>query len=568
MLSLGESTSSRLRRLTFLDHVLNATNTLPPCCVIRKNYSVKKIDPPSSSLPYDKNNNAKATYVRIGNSIKELRAVKAPEKVPRGYLSLYNGVITDSQVYLKYLRWLMQKDELKQDSFLIGQPGAFRRHMALSFAELTQREVEYLCLTRDTTESDIKQRREIVASSVVYANQCAVNAALNGRILIIEGIEKAERNLLPILNNLLENREINLDDGHFLVAPERYDKLVGLSKDANAQLKDLSNLNLLRVHEDFRVIAIGLPVPKYKGNSLDPPLRSRFQAHLVPMPYYNDFLNYLKVNNGRVEESLLKSLCDFGYSFYEPDIAALSLLDFPVENLDKIARIMQKCLPHRAPPSQAYSQSFLNTSKLLQKLYPHELILKDEQTNKKFFSDLLSKFDLPLPCSLKEKSVKANKIDYKLLTVESIDKNADEKRLRFMSNGKELSISLTRGQKGAIEETATTNEFIMNDYHSSQLVDMMLNHASGHDFCLVGAQGCGKTELIRNFARLLDYNVHTIYLYKDMSSRELLQQRITQANGDTKWQNSQLVEGAVNGDLVILGSINISCLIRLLLSYN
>ena len=55
----------------------------------------------------------------------------------------------------------------------------------------------------------------------VYVDQCAVRAALNGRILIIEGIEKAERNLLPILNNLLENREMNLDDGRFLVAPQR-----------------------------------------------------------------------------------------------------------------------------------------------------------------------------------------------------------------------------------------------------------------------------------------------------------------------------------------------------------
>lgn len=42
---------------------------------------------------------------------------------------------------------------------------------------------------------------------------------------------------------------------------------------------------LVRVSEDFRVIALGLPVPRYHGNPLDPPLRSRFQArdiHLLP----------------------------------------------------------------------------------------------------------------------------------------------------------------------------------------------------------------------------------------------------------------------------------------------
>jgi MoxR-like ATPase len=562
MPSIGEATSSSLRRLSFINRVLSATNSLPPCCVIRKSYTTKTLDDSASGKATNENKD-RTTYVRIGNSIKELKPVKAPEKVPRGYLSFYNGTTTDSQVYLKYLRWLMQKDQLRQDAFLIGQPGAFRRHLALSFAELTQREVEYLCLTRDTTESDIKQRREIQASSVVYANQCTVNAALNGRILIIEGIEKAERNLLPILNNLLENREINLDDGHFLVAPERYDKLAKLSGGVDS--KDLADLNLLRVHEDFRVIAIGLPVPKYKGNSLDPPLRSRFQAHLVPIPDYTDFFNYVKSANRRVDEKLLKNLCDFGYSFYQPEIAALNLLDFPIENIDKLARIMQKCSAISSP-SALYDQSFLNTGKLIHKLYPYELILKDEEANRKFYSDLLGKFNLPEPNFTKSATEKVNEIDYKLISVEINAKNESEKVVKFFStNNKELAANLTRGMRrensnGVTADKKQNEEFIMNDYHSSQLVDMMLNHACEHDFCLVGSQGCGKTELIKQFANKLDYNMHTLYVYKDMSSRELLQQRITLPNGDTKWQNSPLIEGAINGDLVILGKLFISIL--------
>ena len=56
--------------------------------------------------------------------------------------------------------------------------------------------------------------------------QPAVESALEGRVLILEGVEKAERNVLPVLNNLLENREMQLDDGRLIVAPERYDRLV------------------------------------------------------------------------------------------------------------------------------------------------------------------------------------------------------------------------------------------------------------------------------------------------------------------------------------------------------
>ena len=42
---------------------------------------------------------------------------------------------------------------------------------------------------------------------------------------MLDGIEKAERNVLPVLNNLLENREMQLDDGRLIVAPQRYDSL-------------------------------------------------------------------------------------------------------------------------------------------------------------------------------------------------------------------------------------------------------------------------------------------------------------------------------------------------------
>ena len=67
-------------------------------------------------------------------------------------------------------------------------------------------------------------------------------AALNGSVLLVDGVEKAERNILPILNNLLENREMQLDDGRFLVAPQRYDQL--LQKYSKAGVLTLFSINL------------------------------------------------------------------------------------------------------------------------------------------------------------------------------------------------------------------------------------------------------------------------------------------------------------------------------------
>jgi len=54
---------------------------------------------------------------------------------------------------------------------LMGPPGPMRRHLAFIFCEMTGREVEYVSLSRDTTETDLKQRREIVGGTVHYVDQ-------------------------------------------------------------------------------------------------------------------------------------------------------------------------------------------------------------------------------------------------------------------------------------------------------------------------------------------------------------------------------------------------------------
>ena len=137
--------------------------------------------------------------VRIGGVSKVLKVPKNPEFVPKNYLPPNIPKET-----LRDLKWMMQKDSLGQDIFLLGRPGPLRRLLAQQYLELTSREMEYVALSRDTTESDLKQRREILSGTAHYMDQAAVRAALEGRVLVLEGIEKVERNVLPVLNNLLD----------------------------------------------------------------------------------------------------------------------------------------------------------------------------------------------------------------------------------------------------------------------------------------------------------------------------------------------------------------------------
>lgn len=260
----------------------------------------------------------------------------------------------------QHLRWIMQKDLLGQDVFLIGPPGPLRRSIAMQYLELTKREVEYVALSRDTTETDLKQRREIRSGTAFYIDQCAVRAATEGRILVLEGLEKAERNVLPVLNNLLENREMQLEDGRFLMSAQRYDKLL------EEHTKDeLDAWKIVRVSEDFRVIALGLPVPRYKGNPLDPPLRSRFQARDIYYLPFKDQLEHLYTIGPNVPPERVSQLLSFATTLCSQESASLSLPDFPMDNLPSALAVLN-LFP------------MLSAQQLVQRLYPYDVMLGKE----------------------------------------------------------------------------------------------------------------------------------------------------------------------------------------------
>jgi hypothetical protein len=137
----------------------------------------------------------------------------------------------------------------------------------LQYAELTRREVQVVTLSSDTTESDLKQRRELVqnANGSVSSTICRPSTSRSSHTwspLLLDGLERAERNVLPTLNNLLENREMNLEDGRFLISPRRQEELVrarchhAINDDEHANDPSVqsysSSLNLVPVHQDFQ----------------------------------------------------------------------------------------------------------------------------------------------------------------------------------------------------------------------------------------------------------------------------------------------------------------------------
>ena len=99
-------------------------------------------------------------------------------------------------------------------------------------------------------------------------------------------------------------------------------------------------MKLERVSKDFRVIALGVPVPKFRGYSIDPPFRSRFQCLNVGALSFASAKELCAQLAPRVDsEKLDKLLClSFGINL-QHDRLALTLPPVPVDSLRRVAQI-------------------------------------------------------------------------------------------------------------------------------------------------------------------------------------------------------------------------------------
>ncbi|KAM9851049.1 von Willebrand factor A domain-containing protein 8 [Aulostomus maculatus] len=467
-------------------------------------------------------NTSSGDTVKIGDISYKLKMPRNPELVPVKHIS-----DTIPQAVAQHLRWIMQKDLLGQDVFLIGPPGPLKRSIAMQYLELTKREVEYVALSRDTTETDLKQRREIRAGTAFYVDQCAVRAATQGRVLILEGLEKAERNVLPVLNNLLENREMQLEDGRFLMSAERYDKLLQEHTE-----EELDSRKIVRVSEDFRVIALGLPVPKYKGNPLDPPLRSRFQARDIYYLPFKDQLELLYTAGPNVSAERVSQLLSLATTLCSQESSNLGLPDFPVDSLLPGLNVLNMF-------------PMLSLQQLVQRLYPYNSILgKDGRTA---VEGVLGKFEL-LDNRRRQQTTST------ILNVSRTEGAVGYADVTLRVAEKDITFQVPAGTKEPRPPNSSP-AFISTPSHSQLISEMMQSHMV-KDICLMGAKGCGKSVIAREFAEMLGYSIEPVMLYQDMTARDLLQQRYTLPNGDTAWRPSPLVTAAIEGKLLLLDGIH------------
>ena len=466
--------------------------------------------------------------------------------------SLSSSILTD-------LRWILQKDLLlKQDFIVLSSPtyARDRRHLLSLYAYLTSREVEYMSLSKDTSEADLTQRKEVQVRQVVpggeiqaqqqehptttttttsvFVNQAPVRAALHGRLLILDGLEKAERNVLPTLNNLLENREMSLEDGSRLVSSNVYDdvcKMVvqqegGENGGEHQYHQNNPTTNKIhRVHPDFRVAALTSITPDSGNPPLDPPLRSRFQARITPhSPSPSDLLSVL-VNHLHLVSNNKERYSDDTSSGRSTSMDMIQ---------DIVHIISQEELSLQSAQDAVRYLTMQNHVSVPSVMDAHGL-------------GLMGAEDFGFP--REEKYHPLESTNNTPMATDAGDATKEE--------GKKSSSS-TFVQTTS---TQTLRDMIHSAFQSGKRA-----------VACVGPKGCRKSALARDTANSLSLNEYEtaaateatptptqpllFSLHRDMSSRDLLQVRGTDAMGNTLWRMTPLTRAIQNGSWVILDGID------------
>eukprot|EP00929_Paragymnodinium_shiwhaense_P083487 TRINITY_DN44522_c0_g1_i1.p1 TRINITY_DN44522_c0_g1~~TRINITY_DN44522_c0_g1_i1.p1 ORF type:complete len:1645 (-),score=457.04 TRINITY_DN44522_c0_g1_i1:566-5500(-) len=445
---------------------------------------------------------------------------KFPDHVP----ALYGPTDFVPAELAEHFRWMLKKMRLGQDVFLIGPPGPFRRRFALWCCEVLGLEVEYVALSRDTTENDLKQRREIVGGSLEWADQGPVRAAIEGRVLILDGIDKAERNVLPTLNNLLENREMQLQDGRFLASPLRYE-------DGDAAKDDSGQLVPVSPH--FRVVALGVPVPAFPGFLLDPPLRSRFQARYLGAFSVEEHLGMLERDFPSVPEDAQRTLV--------AAVMALQELWLGSQRGETALRVVPcpEDLPrHVATLLAAFPELVDELFSLVHRSYPSALL--------GYEPNVLKAVEHALQAQGQKQSIP------------DLARQVSRLQLQTVFDAECEDGTTLRVPRGAAR-ASRLEDVVVTEAAEGLLSGVVQDFALGRDVAVIGHAGEGKTAFARVVAASLGFGadeVYTMQCFKDMTSRDLIQRRVTDGEGNTYWKDTPLVVAAERGGLLILDGLH------------
>ncbi|KAF9485607.1 hypothetical protein BDN70DRAFT_847463 [Pholiota conissans] len=504
----------------------------------RLNQLLSELKPPPESVG----------TLKLGSISYEVPASLTPSRLPHSSTLLD---INDS-VNVDNLHFMLQKYLLGQDIFLVSQPGPYARKLALTFASIINSEYEYIALHRDVGETELKQGREIrKGGNLVYVDSPAVNAVKHGRILILEGIEKAERGIMPVLNNLLENREMNLDDGTHIIHPHRYAQLEATSTQDKV---------FIPAHKNFRVIAIAAPVPPYPGYPLDPPFRSRFQARFIDPVCALLSFSSSPSSSAPLYDKLKDIILATQYASESRSalevVSKTALPPFPQTALTKLQKLIEKFPPPDSLSPAQLARLFLTIHPALIHAPFQAWAILSRQTEESGLGEL----GAPSMTSVNEE---IGLFGYTVALIQRSSDTTAEITFKAPEGRQPVTLSVPAGPKQFRPFPFAGNlEFNPTTRFLGLLTCFLQAHALGWDISLIppalpSTASASTSTLVRIFGQVLGYDHEVIHMYKELGGRELIMRRKIEDGGATTWEPSTLIQGAWAGRLLHLAGLDV-----------
>ena len=133
----------------------------------------------------------------------------------------------------------------------------------------------------------------------------------------------------------------------------------------------------------------------------------------------------------------------------------------------------------------------------------------------------------------------------------------------FLGEKGDVKVEATAGSSKASGSYYSANDLKPSDssqqllpFQQQVLSSMLMDHAIGQHVCILGPKGSGKSVITREFSRAVGYEKLRVFpLYQELTSRDLLQRRVTDDAGSTTWTDSPLIRSAREGGLCVLDGI-------------
>lgn len=332
--------------------------------------------------------------------------------------------------------------------------------------------------------------------------------------------------------------------------------------------------NFVAAHPDFRVCAIGAPVPPYPGFPLDPPFRSRFQCRYLDPLSTSQALARQVASKDELVEKMGNVIASLQISKEMQKKMASGLSDeelplFPQTALLKLAQLIAVFPPPHASistPAEIINVLLTIHPALAYNVKPASWRALEAAFEKAGMTQFLGISE----CDPADVGVEGEGIwGWKLAGIERSGEATA--KVTFVRAGVEtIHVEVAAGPKPfAPWPLVSTPDFQQTPRFLHLLGSIFQLHALGSwDISILPpssslqSSSSSTTILISTFASLLGYELTTVHLYKELGGREVVMRRVVEngqggkSAGTTGWEVSPLVNGSLKGHLVHLEGID------------